>query len=61
MVELNLYRFYLVFSYLLESDFKIDLLGMLVGHFFFYFKDLFPRLKRSGGIQLLSTPGFMYN
>jgi Derlin-2/3 len=51
--------FYLVFSYLLESDFKIDFLGMLIGHLFFYFKDIFPRLKRSGGVQVLATPNFV--
>jgi Derlin-2/3 len=51
--------FYLVFSYLLESDFKHDFLGMIVGHVYFYFKDIFPRLKKSKGVQLLYTPEFL--
>ena len=29
--------FYLIFSFLLDSDFKYDLVGMIVGHFFFLF------------------------
>jgi Derlin-2/3 len=51
--------FYLVFSYLLESEFKHDLLGMIVGHIYFYFKDIFPRIKRSSGFQILNTPEFL--
>lgn len=48
--------FYLVFSYLLESDFKHDLLGMIVGHIYFYMKDVLPRLKKTNGMQLFKTP-----
>lgn len=48
--------FYLTLSFLLDSDFKVDLLGIIVGHIYFYFKDIFPRLKKSNGIQLLKTP-----
>jgi Derlin-2/3 len=48
--------FYLIFSYLLESDFKHDLLGMIVGHIYFYFKDCFPRIKKTNGIQIFETP-----
>jgi Derlin-2/3 len=51
--------FYLIFSYLLESDFKHDLLGMIVGHVYFYFKDIFPRLKKSNGVQIFNTPDFL--
>ncbi len=50
--------FYLAFSYLLESDFKHDLLGMIVGHIFFYFKDIFPRIRKSG-IHLMETPNIL--
>jgi len=48
--------FYLLFSYLLESDFKNDLLGMIVGHTYYYFKDIFPRLKKSKGFHIFDTP-----
>jgi Derlin-2/3 len=51
--------FYLIFSYLLESEFKHDLLGMIVGHIYFYFKDIFPRIKKSKGISILETPQFL--
>ena len=51
--------FYLVFSYMLESEFKNDLLGIIVGHIYFYLKDIFPRLTKSKGICLLNTPEFM--
>jgi len=53
--------FYLIFSYLLESEFKNDLVGMIVGHTYFYIKDILPRIKKGKGIQLLKTPQFMYN
>jgi Derlin-2/3 len=48
--------FYLIFSYLLESDFKNDFIGMVVGHFYFYFKDVFPRIKKSKGLDIFQTP-----
>jgi Derlin-2/3 len=48
--------FYLIFSYLLESEFKHDLMGMIVGHIYFYFKEIFPRIKKSKGLSILETP-----
>jgi Derlin-2/3 len=51
--------FYLIFSFLLESEFKQDLLGMIVGHIYFYFKDIFPRIKKSKGFEILETPKFL--
>jgi Derlin-2/3 len=51
--------FYLIFSYMLESEFKNDLLGIAVGHIYFYLKDIFPRLTKSKGITLLNTPDIM--
>lgn len=51
--------FYLVLTCLLEGDFKVDLLGIIVGHIYFYFKDIFPRLKSCNGIKLLETPRIM--
>ena len=51
--------FYLVFSFLLDSDFKYDLVGMIVGHFFFFFKDVFPRIKKFNNYQIMETPNFI--
>jgi Derlin-2/3 len=51
--------FYLVFSFLLDSDFKYDLVGMIVGHFFFFFKDIFPRIKKLNNYQIMKTPNFI--
>lgn len=51
--------FYLIFSFLLESDFKNDFIGMTVGHIFFYFKDIYPRLKRAKCVGVLDTPHFL--
>ena len=51
--------FYLIFSFLLDSDFKYDLVGMIVGHFFFFFKDVFPRIKKFNNYQIMETPNFI--
>ena len=51
--------FYLMLSILLDVDYKQDILGMFVGHFYFYFKDILPRIKKSGGFDLLKTPDFV--
>ena len=39
--------FYLVISFLLESDFKSDLYGLLIGHLYFFLKEILPRIKAS--------------
>ena len=51
--------FYLAFSFLLESGFKNDCFGVLAGLIFYYFKDIFPRIKSLNGFQLLKTPSFL--
>ena len=51
--------FYLTLSFLLESDFKNDMLGIVVGHMFFYCKDILPRIKMSFGIKILKTPNIV--
>jgi Derlin-2/3 len=37
--------FYLIFSFLLDSEFKYDLVGMIVGHFFSFLKIFSQELK----------------
>lgn len=51
--------FYLVLSFLLESDIKADLMGIVVGHIIFYLKEIFPRLKISMGKKPLNTPAWL--
>ena len=50
--------FYLVISFLLESDFKNDLYGLLIGHLYFYLKEILPRMKSINNIKILETPKF---
>ena len=50
--------FYLVISFLLESDFKSDLYGLLIGHLYFFLKEILPRIKVANNIKILETPKF---
>ena len=50
--------FYLVISFLLESDFKNDFYGLIIGHLYFYLKEILPRLKSVNNIKILETPKF---
>ena len=47
----------LVFSFLLGKSITVELLGMAVGHFYYFLEDVFP--TRSGGIRVLKTPRFL--
>ncbi|MCQ2818361.1 MAG: derlin [archaeon] len=48
--------FYLALSFLMDSGFKNDFFGMIAGHIYFYFKDIFPRIKALNGFQIFKTP-----
>lgn len=50
--------FYLAISLLLGDDFKNDAYGLIVGHLYFYFKEIIPRISDIKGLQLLQTPNF---
>lgn len=45
------------FSVLLGNSILVDLVGILVGHIYYFLEDVFP--ARSGGIRLLKTPRFL--
>ncbi|XP_018009180.1 derlin-2-like [Hyalella azteca] len=45
------------FSYLLGNSVMVDLLGIAVGHLYFFLEDVFP--QRSGGVRILKTPEFL--
>ena len=51
--------FDLLFSFLLDSEYKHDLVGMIVSHFFFFFRDIFPRIQLFHCYQILKTPLFL--
>lgn len=45
------------FSFLLGNSVLVDLLGIAVGHTYFFLEDVFP--QRSGGVRILKTPQFL--
>lgn len=42
------------FSVLLGNAVWVDLMGMVVGHMYYFIEDVFP--EQRGGFRLLSTP-----
>lgn len=51
--------FYLYVSYLFGFDLKEKLFGFFVGHVFFYFADIMPRIKGVNGLQIFKTPNII--
>jgi len=47
------------FSLLLGNSIQIDLIGISVGHIYYFLEDVFP--NQPGGFRILKTPGFMRN
>ena len=47
----------MVFSFLLGKSITVELLGMVVGHFYYFLEDVSP--NKSGGIRILKTPRFL--
>ena len=47
----------LAFSLLLGNSVLVDLMGIAVGHIYYFLEDVFPR--QPGGFRVLQTPGFM--
>jgi len=52
---------YLIFSFFINSGIKDELIGLIVGHFYFFLKEIIPRLKIIKNPRLLETPKFFYN
>lgn len=46
------------FSLLLGNSIIVDLMGIIVGHIYYFLEDVFPR--QQGGFRLLKTPRFLY-
>ncbi|RUP46044.1 Der1-like family-domain-containing protein [Jimgerdemannia flammicorona] len=50
----------LVFSFLLNNSVPTgDLMGIAVGHVYYFFEDVWPQERQSGGRRWLKTPGIM--
>ena len=49
--------FYLLITFLLGYDYKNLIYGIIVGHVYFFGKEILPRIKGLNGIKLLETPG----
>ncbi len=48
------------FSVLLNNHWPLaDILGLIVGHLYYFLEDVYPRLPQSGGRRLLAAPGFL--
>lgn len=47
----------LAFSILLGSSTVVDIIGIIVGHFYYFFEDVFPNGPH--GFRLLETPRFI--
>ena len=48
--------FYLMISFLLGYEYKELIIGIIVGHVYFFLKEILPRIKGVKGIKLLETP-----
>ena len=46
---------------LLAMDFSYEkVLGLLIGHTYFFFEDIYPKLPNSTGTRLFRTPRLVY-
>ena len=48
--------FYLLITFLLGYEYKELIIGIIVGHVYFFLKEILPRIKGVKGIKLLETP-----
>jgi len=48
---------FLVLGFLMDGSIMSDLIGIFVGHVYYFLMDIFPR--QEGGFEILSTPEFM--
>ena len=51
--------FYLMISFLLGYEYKELIYGIIVGHVYFFGKEILPRIKGVKGLKLLETPKFI--
>lgn len=51
--------FWVALSYFYGQPVIYDLVGIVIGHTFFFFTEIYPQLPRSKGVFLLKTPKFI--
>ena len=51
--------FYLLITFLLGYDYTNLIYGIMVGHVYFFGKEILPRIKSLNGLKLLETPNFL--
>lgn len=51
--------FFVLFDILVGKSIQADILGIVLGHAFYFFHDIYPKLPLSKGKQLLKTPAFL--
>ncbi len=51
--------FYLLISFLLGYEYRELIFGIIVGHVYFFGKEILPRIKGVKGVKLLETPSFV--
>lgn len=47
---------YLFFGILFDSDISSDVMGLISGHIYFFFKDILPRIKGLNRVHIFKTP-----
>ena len=52
--------FYLMISFLLGYEYKELIYGIIVGHVYFFGKEILPRIKGVKGLKMLETPKFIH-
>mmetsp|Transcript_40039 Transcript_40039/g.45721 ORF Transcript_40039/g.45721 Transcript_40039/m.45721 type:complete len:233 (+) Transcript_40039:97-795(+) len=48
--------FFMFINFVMEVSLINDLMGVVVGHIYFYFEDIYPKLPHSRGYRLFRTP-----
>ncbi|KAF6779254.1 hypothetical protein AHF37_01174 [Paragonimus kellicotti] len=50
---------FLAFAFLLGNNMMVDLIGIVVGHLYYFLEDVFP--EQTNGFRVIRTPEFMKN
>lgn len=58
-LPINIPSAFLPYVFLLFGIDRTRIIGMLIGHIYYYFEDVLPLLPTSKGFKLLSPPGFI--
>lgn len=48
-----------VLSYVAGYQLTENLMGIIIGHTYYFFTDVYPKMPTSGGMELFATPSFV--